>query len=321
MNSLIDRRAALGLGLGALLAGCHRAAGGDAILRVGDQKGGSKVVLEASHNLDGLSYRIEWSAFPNAAPLLEALNAGAIDTGIGGDAAFIFAIGTGATIKAIGAQKYSGPGPILVVPRNSPIRSIDDIAGKRIATPKGSVAHNFILAALEAQHRPLDAVRFAFLSPQDGHAAMLGGSVDAWAIWDPNAALAQKEGARLIFAPGLVPSYALLFGSDHAVSEKRPLLADYRRRLYGGWAWSGSHPDDYARLLHAETGIPLEAWRQVVSRTRRLPTEIDDSLIADQQRTADRYLRAGIIPAKIDVRAGFDVSFSKKKTPTHDEKS
>ena len=51
----------------------------------------------------------------DAAPLLEALNAGAIDTGYGGDAPFIFAIGSNAQIRAIGAQRYDGSGPVLVV--------------------------------------------------------------------------------------------------------------------------------------------------------------------------------------------------------------
>jgi sulfonate transport system substrate-binding protein len=61
--------------------------------------------------------------------------------------------------------------------------------------PKGSISHNFVLAALEAQGRPLDSVTFAFLSPSDGQAAMQSGAVDAWAIWDPNAAIAEKAGA------------------------------------------------------------------------------------------------------------------------------
>ncbi|WP_375395578.1 ABC transporter substrate-binding protein [uncultured Sphingomonas sp.] len=293
------------------LAACRK--GADAqkgTLYAGDQKGGSKVVLGAAGKLKDLPYRIEWSAFPNAAPLLEALNAGAIDTGIGGDAAFIFAIGTGATIKAIGAQKYDGVGPVLVVARDSPIRSIKDIAGKRIATPRGSIAHNFILAALEAQGRPLNAVHFAFLSPQDGQAALQGGSVDGWAIWDPNAALAEKDGARIIRADGLVPSYALLFGRDGAIADKRPLLQDYARRLYAGWDWAVAHPDTYATLLHDETGIPTDVWRTVTGRTKRTGIPIDVTLIADQQKTADRYLRAGLIEKPVDVRKGFDASFT-----------
>lgn len=120
-----SRRSLLGFGMAGLLAACHRgAAAGTDTLFVGDQRGGSQVVLRASNNLNNLPYKIEWSAFPNAAPLLEALNAGAIDTGIGGDAALIFAIGSGATIKMIGAEKSDGIGPVLVAPKDSPIRTI-----------------------------------------------------------------------------------------------------------------------------------------------------------------------------------------------------
>ena len=306
----LTRRGVIGTAGLALLAACDKRAGSDTgTLYAGDQKGGSKVVLDAAGKLKDLPYRIEWSAFPNAAPLLEALNAGAIDTGIGGDSAFIFAIGTGAAIKAIGAQKYRGRGSVLVVPHDSPIRSLADISGKRIATPRGSVAHNFILAALEAQGRPLDAVHFAFLSPQDGQAALQGGSVDGWAIWDPNATLAERQGARIISDEALVPSYALLFGSDAAIAGKRALLQDYARRLYVGWDWAAAHRDAYAQLLHRETGIPFDVWKSVSDRTVRIGIPIDATLIADQQKTADRYLRAGVIAKPIDVRQGFDASF------------
>ena len=310
--SLPSRRSVLGLGLSALVAACAKGAGGEKdTLYVGDQKGGQQVVLRASDNLEKLPYKIEWSAFPNAAPLLEALNAGAIDTGLGGDAAFIFAIGTGAAVKAIGAQKYDGPGPVLVVREDSPIRTMADVPGKKIATPRGSVSHNLILAALEAQGRPLDAVTFAFLSPSDGQAALMSGSVDGWAIWDPNAAIAEAQGARIVpGSEGLVGNYALLFGRDGAIADKRPLLADYHRRLYAGWDWAVAHDEAYAALMHQETGIALDVWKRVLGRTKRMPAPIDDALIAKQQKTADRYFRAGLLSQKIDVRKGFDRSFA-----------
>jgi sulfonate transport system substrate-binding protein len=308
----ITRRTLFGLGAGGLLAACAKGAKGDqATLFVGDQRSLSQAVLSASHNLDHLPYRIEWSSFPNAAPLLEALNAGAIDTGIGGDAAFIFAIGSGATIKAIGAEKDVGQSAVVVVRRDSPIRTLADIAGKRIATPKGSISHNFVLAALEAHGQPLDAVHFVFLSPSDGQAALQSGAVDGWAIWDPNAALAEKQGARIVpGGEGLASGYGLLFGRDGAIDEKRALLADYRRRIYAGWDWAAKHRDAYSDLMHRETGIALDIWRTVNARVHRVPVPIDDALIAEQQRTADRYLRAGLIAKPIDVRQGFDTSFS-----------
>ena len=309
---VLPRRRFLGAAALGLIAACsHKSTGGSTTLFVGDQKGGQKAVLDATHALDRVPYHIEWSSFPNAAPLLEALNAGAIDTGLGGDAAFIFAIGSGAQIRAIGAQRYEGLGPVLVVRADSKVRSIDQVAGMRIATPRGSISHNLILAALEAQHLPYDAVHFAFLSPQDGEAALRGGSVDGWAIWDPGATLAVRHGgARLVTGTqGLVPAYALLFGSDKAIASKRALLADYHHRINAGWSWAATHPEDYARLLATETAIDAAAWGNILAHTRRLPAPIDAKLIADQQQTADRYFRAGVVPRKIDVASGFDRSF------------
>ncbi|MFT3968073.1 MAG: ABC transporter substrate-binding protein [Sphingobium sp.] len=309
--SLATRRHFLALAAAGMAAACGRPAGAlSGTLFAGDQRGGSRVVMEAAGSLKDVPYRIEWSEFPNAAPLLEALNAGAIDTGIGGDAAFIFAIGSGASVKAIGAQKSDGRGPVLVVRQDSPIRGIRDIAGRRIATPRGSISHNFILAALEATGHDYDAVRFAFLSPSDGRAALQSGAVDGWAIWDPNAAIAEREGARVVAGPAdLVPGCSFMFGRDGAIRDKRPLLADYHDRLYAGWRWQGGNPEAYARLMHRETRIEEEILLSIARRTHRYPVPITDALIAEQQKTADRYHRAGLLATAIDVRRGFDASF------------
>ncbi|QXQ07140.1 ABC transporter substrate-binding protein [Sphingosinicellaceae bacterium] len=211
----------------ALLAACSKGSDAKAdTLYVGDQRGVSRVVLNAAGKLSGLPYKVEWATFPNAAPLLEALNAGAIDTGIGGDAAFIPAMASGAAIKTIGAQKYTGLGSVLVVRGDSSMRSLADMAGKTIATTRGSIAHNFVLATLEKQGRPFDAVRLAFMPPSDGLAALQSGAVDAWAVWDPNATVAAQGGARIIHAEGYVTSYTLLFASDGAISSKRLILQD-----------------------------------------------------------------------------------------------
>ncbi len=311
LTDSLTRRAMLGaIGYGALAA-CSGAAGKGGKLFVGDQRGGSRVVLEGAGKLVNLPYQIEWSQFPNAAPLLEALNAGAIDTGIGGDSAFIFAVGSHAKIKAIGAQQSTGMGPVVLVRRNSPIRTLGDLAGRRIATPRGSVSHNHVLAVLEAYGQPYDAVTFAFLSPSDGRAALQSGAVDAWAIWDPNAAMAEKEGARIL--PGkqdLVPGYALMFGREGAIADRRPLLADYHDRLYAGWAWAADHRDDYIALMHRDTGLSLDILKIMSGRADRRPVPITPALVADEQKTADRYLRAGLIPRRIDVQSSFDTSFA-----------
>ncbi|RZK00589.1 MAG: aliphatic sulfonate ABC transporter substrate-binding protein [Novosphingobium sp.] len=311
----LDRRSALALMASAALASCGKAgpSSGDRSgkLFAGDQRGGSRIVLEGAGKLAGTPYEIVWSQFPNAAPLLEALNAGAIDTGIGGDSAFIFAIGSGATIKAIGAQETTGLGPVIVVRGDSPIRDLGGLAGKTIATPRGSISHNHVLAVLEAYDQPYDAVRFASLTPSDGRAALHSGAVDAWAIWDPNAALAEREGARILKGKqDLVPGYSFMFARDGAIAEKRALLKDYHDRLYTGWQWAHENEPGYRQLMHRDTGLPIDILAITTGRSDRQPVPIDDAVIAAEQQTADRYLRAGVLAKRVEVSNGFDRSFA-----------
>src|SRR6516225_9187358 len=96
------------------------------VLRVGDQKGNSQAVMEAAGLLKDVPYKIEWKEFPAAAPLLEALGAGAIDSGLVGDAPFTFAAASGAPVKAIAAIRQTGDGLAVLVPENSPIKSFAD---------------------------------------------------------------------------------------------------------------------------------------------------------------------------------------------------
>lgn len=75
------------------------------VLRVGDQKGGNRSLLEIAGYAKDVPYRIAWSEFPAAAPILEALNAGALDVGYTGDLSFLTVVAAGAPIKAIGGTK------------------------------------------------------------------------------------------------------------------------------------------------------------------------------------------------------------------------
>src|ERR1700684_1290094 len=161
------------------------ASAGETILRVGDQKGNSQAVMEAAGVLKYVPYRIEWKEFPAAAPLLEALSAGAIETGLVGDAPFTFAAASNVPVKAIAAIRQSQEGLAILVPEQSAIRSFDDLGGKKIATGRGSIGHQLILAALDSKGWTLNDVQVVFLAPSDAKIAYSQGSVDAWSAWEP----------------------------------------------------------------------------------------------------------------------------------------
>src|SRR6201991_620920 len=139
------------IAIAGILLGAIASASAQTVLRVGDQKGNSQAVMQAAGVLKDVPYKIEWKEFPAAAPLLEALGAGAIDTGLVGDAPFTFAAAANAPVKAIGTIRQSRDGLAILVPRDAKIRSFDELKGKKIATGRGSIGHQLILAALESK--------------------------------------------------------------------------------------------------------------------------------------------------------------------------
>src|SRR5260221_10672160 len=134
-----------------LLLGAMASATAQTTLRVGDQKGNSQAVMEAAGVLKDVPYKIEWKEFPAAAPLLEALGAGAIETGLVGDAPFTFAAAANVPVKAIGAIRQTREGLAVLVPRESRTHSFEDLRGKKIATRRGSIRHHVDRAALESR--------------------------------------------------------------------------------------------------------------------------------------------------------------------------
>jgi len=209
------------------------------LLKAGDQKGGLRALLEAADALKGLSYDIQWTEFPAAAPLAEALNAGAVDSGPIGDAPAIFALAAGTRIKLIGANRSDPYGTAVLVRPDSPLKTAADLKGKRIGTNRGSIGHFVALKALSsAGLRPEDA-DIRFLPPADAKLALTNGSVDAWATWEPYTAMAETSGhARvLVSGRGLWSGLSYLAATDAALAAKRAVLGDFLQRIVRAQAW------------------------------------------------------------------------------------
>jgi sulfonate transport system substrate-binding protein len=295
-----------------LLLGSAVLASAQTTLRVGDQKGNSQAVMEAAGVLKDVPYKIEWKEFPAAAPLLEALGAGAIETGLVGDAPFTFAAAANVPVKAIAAVRQSRDGLAVLVPEHSKIKSFDDLRGKKIATGRGSIGHQLILAALETRGWKPDDVQIAFLAPSDAKIAYTQGSVDAWSTWEPY--VSQEEvlfkSRRVITAEGLTPGLGFQVATPTAIRDKRPELEDFVRRLAAARAWSTGNVSSYAetwgKLMNIPTAVPLN-W---LARAKIRITPIDDGVVADEQKTIDLYFRSGLIKQNLNAADILDRSFA-----------
>ena len=281
-------------------------------LRAGDQKGGTQSVMKAAGVLEGLPYRLDWSQFAAAAPVLEALNANAVDLAFAGDAPATFALAAGLQARIVAPIRTSGAGTAILVGQNSPLRSAADLKGRTVAVNRGSIGHALVLAVAEAQGWEFNDIKIANLMPGDAKTALSTGAVDAWCSWGVYVAQARLVDQMRIVVDGgggLLTGLSYLVASDDAIAHRRNALLDFSRRLVVARRWAQLHPDEYARVLAAEIGVVQPVARLVFDTEIPVPIAIDARVIADEQKTADRYFNAGIIHTRLDASRVFDASF------------
>lgn len=309
---LPNRRGVLLGAVGAIGLGRGIARAQTPTLRAGDQKGGLRALLEAANELHGLSYEIQWTEFPAAAPLAEALNAEAVDFGPIGDAPLIFALAAGARIKAFAVNRSDPYGTAVLVRPDSNLRTAADLRGKSIATNRGSIGHYVALKALDSVGIKPDDGSFRFLPPPDAKLALTQGAVDAWATWEPYTAMAETAGhARvLVNGRGLSSGLSFLAATDTALARKRAQLLDFGQRVVRAQQWSNRHVDEYAAVLARVIGIAPDAARLQFERRAQRWIATDARVFADQQQTADFYLQAGLLKQRLNVLGSFDTGFA-----------
>jgi sulfonate transport system substrate-binding protein len=276
-------------------------------IRIGTQKGGFFPAVKARHTIEDafkpLGVAVSWVDFQFGPPLLEAINVGSVDFGYVGDAPPIFAQAASAKIRYAAAVKQNGNTQAIVVPKESPIKTLADLKGKRIAFGRGSSAHNLLVAALEKAGLNWSDITPAPLAPADATAAFVKGSVDAWSIWDPYLALAElKENARVVVWDKDVhkPNAFYIVGADFV--EKYPaLVARLNATFAAEGVWANSHHEEVAKAQAEATGVDLDAIRRFVDRSNYSVVPVDDDVLRSQQAVADRFARFNLIPKPITV--------------------
>lgn len=290
---------------------------GSVTLNIGDQKGGYEAILRASGELDDLDYRIKWSTFTSGPPLLEAVNAGAVDIGGVGNTPPVFAAGAGSKIAVVGATHGSSAGEAIVVPKDSPLRNPAQLKGRSIAVAQGSSAHFQLTSSLKKAGLGVSDVKLKYLQPADALAAFSRGKVDAWAIWDPyTSQVLRGDKARVLTTgEGVVNGLGFQVASPAALREsgKSRAIGDLLVRLNRAQNWVFKHPEAWAKVWAKETGLPYEVALDAVRLTygTRVPVAIDPAAIASEQEIADTFADLSLIPHRFVFKDYVDTRFNR----------
>jgi sulfonate transport system substrate-binding protein len=278
-------------------------------LRIGFQRGGVLLLARARGGLDaalaGMADGVQWVEFPSGPPLMEALGAGAIDLGAVGETPPIFAQAAGAGILYAAAQPLSGAAAALLVPAGSRVKSIEALKGRKIAFTRATSAHLFMIQALRRVGLTLKDIQPIYLSPGDASGAFQSGAIDAWSIWDPYYALAERnQKARVILTGTALPPTSAFFMVTRDMGQAHGgVLSAALGALRDQALWAQAHRGDVAGIIATATGLPPDIAAATLRRGPFAVRPMDDAVIAAQQVAADVFHDVGAIPARLDVRS------------------
>lgn len=277
-------------------------------LRVGYQKSASLFVLQKAQGtlekrLAPLGFGVKWVEFPAGPQLLEGLNVGAVDVGYVGEAPPIFAQAAGAKFVYIGHDPAAPAAEAILVRKDSPIRSVAEFKGRKVALNKGSNVHYFLVKLLDKHGLRYGDVNVVFLPPSDARAAFEKGSIDAWVIWDPFLAAAEKtlEAKVLADATDVVGNRAFYFSSLGYAEKNADVIRILTEEIDKVDQWGQANKSAYAAELSQLWGIPQPVVDVVVGRANYGTRPITRAVLAEQQKIADTFFSLGLIPKKINV--------------------
>jgi sulfonate transport system substrate-binding protein len=309
-------------GNSAASAGQDTDGSGPLTLDVGDQKGGSEAILRAAGELENLDYKIKWSTFTSGPPLLEAVNAGAVDIGGVGNTPPVFAAGAGSRISVVAAWHGTSQGDTILVPNDSKLTKPADLKGKSVAVAQGSSAHYQLVASLKKTGLSLSDIKVKYLQPADALAAFTSGKVDAWAVWDPytSQVLKAEQGRVLTTGDGVTNGLTFQVAAPKALGDKKKTAAikDYLERLRRAYRWVYDHEEEWAKVWAKDTGLPEDVALASVKRTytTRIEVAVDKPLIASEQEIADTFTHLKLIPRKVDFADFTDTRFNGDLPPS-----
>jgi sulfonate transport system substrate-binding protein len=276
-------------------------------VRIGYQKFGVLIILKERGTLEKAledsNVNVQWTEFSSGVPMMEAFHAGTLDFGISGEAPPVFAQASGAPIVYVAVEPAAPHGEAVLVRKDSPLRGLADLRGKKIALNRGANVHYFLASALKAVGIGYDQVSLVFLTPSDARAAFESGAVDAWVIWDPYMASAlHSTDARILHdAEGYASNIPYYISTRDYASQHPDILRAVAQEIRSVDAYVTANPQEVASFLAPKVGMPVEAIVDTLQRNPFAIRTLGPEIVAGQQRVADTFLSLGLIPNPVRI--------------------
>ncbi len=277
-------------------------------LRIGYQKFNSINILKGSGALEKAlapqGVKVSWHEFAAGPQLLEALSTGAIDLGHAADAPSVFAQAAGADLLYVAYEPPAPHSEAILVPKGSPIQSVKDLKGKKVALNKGSNVHYLLVRALDDAGLKYSDIQPVYLPPADARAAFERGSVDAWVIWDPYQAAAEKQlqAHTLRDGKGLVDNHQFYLATRNYATQHPTVINTLVEEVRAVGEWSQANPQEVTDQVAPLLGLPADITLTSVKRQGYGAAPLTPEVVAAQQKIADTFQALKLIPKPLSIK-------------------
>jgi sulfonate transport system substrate-binding protein len=257
--------------------------------------------------LGPVGFRVEWLEFLAGPQQLEAINAGALDLALTAESPPLFAQAADGPVAYLATMAPNGSLVSLLVPPKSPVKTVADLKGKRVAFQKASIGHYLLVKALADVGLDISAVQQVYLPPPDANAALSQSTVDAWFIWEPFVTRAVQNGTgRVILDGSKLRDTTNFYTTTQAFAKEHPeVLRIFLDVLCKEEDWSQSHRAELVQLLAPKILIDASTLGIMYDKTKFGVFQITPHDRQKQQEVADMWFSLGLFPKKVDVSRGF----------------
>jgi sulfonate transport system substrate-binding protein len=257
------------------------------------------LVVRDQHLLENRGYNVTWVLSAGSNKANEGLRSKALDVGSTAGSAALVARANGSPIKAVDLFA-GGEWTALVVAKDSPINSVADLKGKKVAVTKGTDPYFFLLQSLATAGLSPSDIEIVNLQHADGKTALERGNVDAWSGLDPFIAQTiQQSGSRFIYRNPSFNSYGFVDAREDFIAAHPEAVQAVVDSYEEARKWAKAHPDQLAALLASQANIALSVAQEELTRTlvdidpvpgdaqRAVLTRVEPIAVADSDIKSD----------------------------------
>ncbi|MCC9628926.1 aliphatic sulfonate ABC transporter substrate-binding protein [Blastopirellula sp. JC732] len=259
---------------------------------------------------------VQWSTMRDGPLQNEAFAAGLIDVALTADTPAIIGRAAGLDIEVVALAATSPASLAILVPSDSPAKSMADLKGKKIAATKGSFCHHLLALALQRDGLSLSDVQFINMSGPEINVSLQTGQIDAGVTWEPYISQILSSGKMRVLMDGAgLKSGNEVIAVNKTLVEQSPevvqtILAAFQR----GHQFLQEHPNEAAKLIAEDVNLEPAQVEEAFNKIIFFP-KIDEGTMSEFEATQKFLHELGVNRKTVDIAQFVDLQFQSATAP------